>query len=177
MKARGSSTASWRSRGQLLTAMIVLAWMGALNSPADDRQVTPPKTASLSSIIIDSAADPEVICKQIGEHVQYAPHATPDDKGRAPEQTVQLGHGNCEDFASTVRAVCAAKDIPTKIYVVTSRINQRSHAVTISDEGGNMWMSSNGSYSAVLSLSDAKDHICRIMGWWYDDTTIEEKLM
>jgi len=142
-----------------------------------DQLVTMWKAAALSSLILESAADPEAICQQVSAYVQYATDTKPEDEWREPEQTLKAGRGDCEDFASCVQAACTAKGISTKVYVMTSKVNKRAHAVTISDEGGRMWMSTNGTYEAVLSMSDAKDRICRRMGWWYDDVTVEERGM
>lgn len=132
-----------------------------------------PDEAAVKSIAAVTGANPKDICRQIKAHVQYAPDTKPEDEWRPAGATLKLGRGDCEDFAGCVVAVCRAKGMLTRVYVLTSKVNERSHAVTIGEQNGGMWMSSNGIYQAVLSLDDAKDKVCREMGWWYDDVTMK----
>jgi len=148
-----------------------------LPSGMRDKPVTMPETASLSSMIMESAANPEEICRRVSAQVKYEPDTKQEDEWREPAQTLKMGRGDCEDFATCVSTVSAAKGLLVQVYILTSRVNKLSHAITISENSGKMWMSSNGTYVAVLSQSDAKDRICRNMGWAYDDVTMTETRM
>lgn len=139
----------------------------------DDRPVTMPGPSTLQSLVASTDDDPRTICREIKQRVKYAPDIRAEDEWRTPRETLKLGKGSCEDFAGCVAAVCETKGISAKVYVMASKVNKRSHAVTIGENGGKMWMSSNGSFAAVLTLSDAKDKVCREMGWSYDDVTMK----
>lgn len=140
----------------------------------EEKPVTMPTLATLESLVKNSEPDPRDICRNVSKLVKYAPDTQAEDEWRSAEETLKGGRGDCEDFAECIAATCQAKGLSAKLYILRSHVNEQSHAVTIGEDNGAMWMSSNSKHQAVASLSDAKDKVCKEMGWWYDDVTISD---
>jgi len=140
----------------------------------DAGSVTMSNTVSLESLAADTRADPEEICRQIRDHVQYAADTQSEDEWRPSEETLKAGRGDCEDFAICVKDMCAKKGLQSDIRIISSKVTGKSHAIATGNDNGVLWISSNGSYERVDSIKEAKDKIAREMGWGLEDASISE---
>lgn len=140
----------------------------------DEKPAMMSKLYPLESLVKNTNPDSKDICLKISNLVRYAPDTEAGDEWRSAEETLKAGRGDCEDFAECVAATCQAKGLSATMYILRSNVNAQSHAVTIGEDNGGLWMSSNGNHQNVVSLSDAKEKVCKTMGWWYDDVTMTD---
>ena len=117
-------------------------------------------------------SSPENITKTVKNRVQYSRDMLKDDEWRSGRETWDRGEGDCEDYAATVKDLCAANGIVAHILVVRSRAAGKSHAVTMGEWNGGVWVSSNGSYREFQSLHDAKQEVARDLGWWAPEVEV-----
>jgi len=124
-------------------------------------------TADLSwADAIRQSSSPEEISNAVGNRVKYSRDRFKEDEWRSGRETWHRGAGDCEDYAATVKDLCTEKKLTAKIVIVHSKTAGKSHAVTMGEVNGRVWVSSNGTYAQYQSLHDAKQEIARDLGWW-----------
>lgn len=142
-------------------------WDAAERFNREHRQTS--RRGDLSGAMWSSAlatrADIEDISRTVKRRVTYRPDVDADDRWQVGGITWQRGAGDCEDFAACVRDLCKANGHDADIVVFYARSLRKAHAVCIGTEGGQMWMSSNGTYTRVDSMQDATRHVTDAMGW------------
>ena len=117
-----------------------------------------------SVLPVESIGDrPVDICATVRNRIRYAREL--GDNWQSANETWMLRTGDCEDFAIVVRDLCRAKGIAADVYAFHSKAHDIGHAVTIGSSSGGMWMSSNGSFQRVRSISDARSTIARSLHW------------
>ena len=118
-------------------------------------------TRSLPVMAIgDTAQD---ICRAIRNRVRYTSDS--GDTWQSAGDTWARRAGDCEDFAIAVRDLCRAKGIAADVHVFYPKTRKAGHAVTIGRSSDGLWMSSNGSFERVASVTDARNIIKRRHGW------------
>ncbi len=122
--------------------------------------------------IVQHFSSPEEMSQAVHDRLTYLPDMIPEDEWRSGRDTWAAGAGDCEDYAAAVKDLSEAIGFNADIYVVESRVGNVAHAVAIGVIDGAMWMSSNGQYQDVQSLSNAKEMVIRDLGWSWDDITI-----
>jgi predicted transglutaminase-like cysteine proteinase len=111
------------------------------------------------------------ICSSVKSRVRYTRDTEPHHKWQSGKATFERRAGDCEDFAACVKELCDEKGIRSDIYVFAATSLGKGHAVTIGSSDGGLWMSSNGSYTRIESLEDAKNRIATSLGWTGHDVT------
>ena len=114
-------------------------------------------------------ANPMAICQSVSDRVSYAPDRSHADEWRDGSDTWKRRAGDCEDIAQCVKEICDEKGIPADVYVFGSRTTGRGHAVTVGNWNGRMWMSSNGDYTEVSSISEVRKLVAQRNGWTSQD--------
>lgn len=134
------------------------------------------KSLPASTLAWDSpsqrSSSPEDVCKAVTDRVKYARDMVKEDEWRDGRDTWNKKEGDCEDYAVVIKDRCEEEGFKTEIYVVKSGTAGASHAITIGEVNGALWISSNGSYKEVESLNDAKETIARDLGWWAPDVSV-----
>lgn len=136
------------------------------------RPMTMPARESWNEVVARTLPVPVEVCRQVKDHVAYTPDVRPEDEWRSGRDTFARGGGDCEDIAASVKDLCAEKGIVVEMYIIESKVDNKSHVVAIGTDGADMWMSSNGSFQRISSLNDARERISREFGWWYDQVVM-----
>lgn len=110
-----------------------------------------------------AATTPKEICEAVQARVRYTPDE--EDHWQTGEETWKREAGDCEDFAAAVRDICHARHLDAQMYVFHSKTSNTAHAVVIGYWNGGVWMSSNGSYKEVGSISNARNIVIRDLKW------------
>lgn len=112
--------------------------------------------------IVNSSASPKDVVRLVGRRVRY--EQDEGDEWSDARTVIARGYGDCEDFASTVVALCSEKGFDAKVAIFFDAEHQVGHAVAIGEWKGQQWMSSNGSFARVLSWEDAHRRLARELG-------------
>ncbi|MBA4387085.1 MAG: hypothetical protein C0404_03830 [Verrucomicrobia bacterium] len=122
--------------------------------------------------VVRRSTSPRDICRAVKGHVRYSRDMLKEDEWRDGKDTWTKAAGDCDDYAATVQDLCKEKGFKAETYVFESRAAHASHAVTIGGTDGTMWLSSNGSYEEVKSMSDAREKLALELGWWAPDVDV-----
>ena len=108
---------------------------------------------------------PKEICKMINKHIGYREEQR--DSWSAAHDTWERGKGDCEDFAICVQELCQESGFDANIHLYYSMKNfTQGHAVVVGVNNGQLWLSSNGSYTELDSMDEANAIISRVL--WCD---------
>lgn len=124
--------------------------------------------------VLRRSDNPSHICAAVRHHITYKPDMETADEWLGGRKTWAAQQGDCEDFAACVKELCAAKGFHADMYVFTSKTQSKSHAATIGHWNGKMWMSSNGSFEYIASLSVAQESVASEMGWQTNDVVFRK---
>lgn len=108
--------------------------------------------------------DPRSICSAVKRRVMFVRDRGPTDDWKSAQDTWSEKAGDCEDFAVLVQRLCEKGNIRSAVYCFYPPTGS-GHAVTLGEWRGQRWMSSNGSFTEVRSINDAKRKIAHSQGW------------
>ena len=108
--------------------------------------------------------DPRAICSAVKRRVTFVRDRGPEDDWKSARETWDEKSGDCEDFAVLVQRLCEKGNIRAAVYCFYPPTGS-GHAVTLGEWRGQRWMSSNGSFTEVRSIHDAKRKIAHSQGW------------
>lgn len=108
--------------------------------------------------------DPRTICSAVKRRIMYVRDRKPDDEWKSARKTWSDRRGDCEDFAVLVKRLCEQRNMQAEVYHFYPPKGS-GHAVTIGKWRGRLWMSSNGSFTKVLSINDARRQVAHSQGW------------
>jgi predicted transglutaminase-like cysteine proteinase len=107
--------------------------------------------------------NPRDICNAVRNRMRYTSDVV--NAWQSADQSWNRKKGDCEDFAVTVRHICHAKGLSADVYAFYPKTGEMGHAVTIGRSADGLWMSSNGSFERITSITDARNIIRRRHGW------------
>lgn len=124
--------------------------------------------------VVKNSSDPSYICYYVRNGMNYMTDNHFSDNWVDSKTAFKDGFGDCEEFATVVRDMCAEKGIESDIYIVYSDKEIKAHAITIGKFGGEMWMASNAVYYDIKSVQDALDICVKTLDWETDGVKIEK---
>lgn len=113
--------------------------------------------------IPSAVSSPKDICKKVRSSIEF--RTEQGDQWASGSETWTRGWGDCEDFAACVTDLCHARGLDAKILVFTCRGSRDAHAVAMGTYNGKLWLSSNGWYTTVDDMDEAKAAVADEMGW------------
>ena len=141
----------------IMAATITIQAIGSMNMKDPfDRSEHP----TLSSLI-QTAQTPQDVCAAVQQNVAYK--ADPMDKWQTSEETLDLGTGDCEDFAICVQDMCRELGYAAEVKILVDQKNGRAHAITMGHWAGSTWISSNGSFEWVPSEKELQEKAARML--------------
>ncbi|MBA4386958.1 MAG: hypothetical protein C0404_03190 [Verrucomicrobia bacterium] len=107
---------------------------------------------------------PKEACAAVRRNLEYREDL--GDNWASAEETWEKKGGDCEDLAKCVVELCERKGFKAWIEVFCAKGTPVAHAVAMGyDADGDLWLSSNGWFQKVKSISEAKEVIAREMRW------------
>ena len=138
-------------------------WVQRIGSGFLGRRAKPWRENTWESVT-DVPRDPRSICSAVKRRVMFVRDRGPSDDWKSARETWNDKSGDCEDFAVLVQRLCEKGDIRSAVYCFYPPTGS-GHAVTLGEWRGQRWMSSNGSFTEVRSINDAKRKIAHSQGW------------
>lgn len=109
------------------------------------------------------AKTPKDITKRVRAAVEF--RSERGDNWASGEETWNRGWGDCEDFAACVVELCRSINVEARVRVFLNRGTRDGHAVAVGMYEGKLWISSNGWYTTVRDMTEAKAVVADEMGW------------
>jgi hypothetical protein len=126
------------------------------------------------SEVVELSKAPRDICRYVNRQVSY--RSDFNNETNVPDGKVVFarGYGDCDDIAKSVVALCHEKRFAAEMVILWPKGDIAGlwpkgeiigHAIVIGNWAGQLWMSSNGKYEIVPSVSHAIKRITLRMGW------------
>lgn len=160
---------------RLMTESLMIAVFGVQFAVADDPSAT--RTGSASELgwlaqrsnnlkweqVASVVESPRDICIRVRHHVRY--QADLGDQHSGGRETWDRQYGDCEDLAACVLELCEKIGLEASIMVFRQKGSTEGHAVAMGLWNGKLWLSSNGWYTTVKSIDDARMIVSKEMRW------------